>query len=195
MFSKPKSEYELISGWRNGNEKAFDQLFKFHFYKLNQFALRHTGDPELSEELVMDIMLKVWQKRDKLEQEQASLAPFLFHTLKAAIIDNYRKKRVALIHIEEIKEEPKHSAQSDDNLLATELSDLYQTSLRYLSPKKRLVLEMRKEQGMSYKMIATELNISVKTVDSYLSEAVLHVKEYLRKHTDIALLIIILFIL
>jgi RNA polymerase sigma factor (sigma-70 family) len=193
MFSKSKSEYELISGWRNGDEKAFDQLFKLHFYKLNQFALRHTDDPELSEELVMDIMLKVWQKRNELDQEQVSIAPFLFHTLKAAIVDHYRKKRISLIDIEEISEEPEHSARSDDNLIATELSSLYKTSLGYLSPQKRLVLEMRQEQGLSYKKIATELNISVKTVDSYLSESVSHVRKYLRKHTDIALLIILLF--
>lgn len=193
MFSKPKSEYELISGWRNGDEKAFDHLFKLHFYKLNQFALRHTGDPELSEELVMDIMLKVWQKKEELEKEQVSIAPFLFHTLKAAIVDHYRKKRIALINIEEISEEPEHSARSDDNLIATELNSLYKTSLGYLSPQKRLVLEMRQEQGLSYKKIATELNISVKTVDSYLSESVSQVRKYLRKHTDIALLIILFF--
>lgn len=195
MFSKPKSEYELISGWRNGDEKAFDRLFKLHFYKLSQFALRHTSDPELSEELVMDIMFKVWQKREEIEQERVSIAPFLFHTLKAAIVDHYRKKRLALISIEEISEEPAYSAQSDDNLLATELSNLYQISLCHLSPQKRLVLQMRQEQGMSYKKIASELNISVKTVDSYLSESVLHVRKYLRKHTDIALFIIILFTL
>ncbi|WP_442589066.1 RNA polymerase sigma factor [Pedobacter sp. AW31-3R] len=193
MFPKSKSEYELISGWKNGDNKAFDQLFKLHFYKLHQFAIRHTNDPELSEELVMDMMLKVWQKRAELEQEQVSIAPFLFHTLKAAIVDNYRKKRIALVDIAEITKEPGHPAQSDDKLLAAELGDLYQASLAYLSSQKRLVYEMRQEQGMSYKMIAVELNISVKTVDSYLSESVLHVRNYLRKHTDITLLILVLF--
>lgn len=193
MLSKPKSEYELITGWKNGNEKAFDQLFKLHFYKLNKFAIRHTNDAELSEELVMDIMLKVWQKREELEQDQVSLAPFLFHTLKAAILDNYRKKRIALVDIEQINEEPVYSVKTDDQLLSVELSALYQTSLGYLSPQKRLVLEMRQQQGMSYKQIAGELNISVKTVDTYLSESISFVRNYLKKHTDIALLIFFLF--
>lgn len=190
MLSKAKSEYELISSWKNGDGKAFDQLFKLHFYKLSQFALRHTNDPQLSEELVMDIMLKVWQKREQLEQQQTSLAPFLFHTLKAAIFDNYRKKRLALIDIKEISEEPEYTVKADDKLLSTELNALYRNSLAYLSPQKRLVLEMRQEQGMSYKEIASELNISVKTVDSYLSESNSFVRNYLRKHTDVALLVI-----
>lgn len=192
MLLKPRSEYELISSWKNGDEQAFDQLFKLHFYKLNQFALRHTNDPELAEELVMDIMLKVWQKREELEQEQISLAPFFFHILKAAISDNYRKKRIALIGIEEISDEPECPIKTDDRLLSAELSGLYQNSLHYLSPQKRLVLKMRQEQGMSYKEIACELNISVKTVDSYLSESVSFVRNYLRKHTDITLLLMVL---
>lgn len=192
MLLKPRSEYELISSWKNGNQQAFDQLFKLHFYKLNQFALRHTNDPELAEELVMDMMLKVWQKREELEQEQISIAPFLFHILKAAIADNYRKKRIALIDIEEISTEPECPVKADDMLLSAELSSLYQNSLNYLSPQKRLVLEMRKEQGMSYKEIACELNISVKTVDGYLSESVSFVRSYLRKHTDITLLLMFL---
>lgn len=192
MLLKPRSEYELISRWKNGDEQAFDQLFKLHFYKLNQFALRHTNDPELAEELVMDIMLKVWQKREELEQEQISLSPFLFHILKAAISDNYRKKRIALIDLEEICDEPECPVKADDMLLSAELSNIYQNSLDYLSPQKRLVLKMRQEQGMSYKEIACELNISVKTVDSYLSESISFVRNYLRKHTDITLFLIVL---
>jgi RNA polymerase sigma-70 factor (ECF subfamily) len=192
MLLKPRSEYELISSWRNGDEQAFDQLFKLHFYKLNQFALRHTNDPELAEELVMDIMLKVWQKREELEQEQISLSPFLFHILKAAISDNYRKKRIALIDMEEIGDEPECPVKADDMLLSAELSNIYQNSLDYLSPQKRLVLKMRQEEGMSYKEIACELNISVKTVDSYLSESISFVRNYLRKHTDITLFLIVL---
>ncbi|WP_316837412.1 RNA polymerase sigma factor [Pedobacter nutrimenti] len=192
MLLKPRSEYELISSWKNGDEQAFDQLFKLHFYKLNQFALRHTNDPELAEELVMDIMLKVWQKREELEQEQISLSPFLFHILKAAISDNYRKKRIALIDMEEICDEPECPVKADDRLLSAELSNIYQNSLDYLSPQKRLVLKMRQEQGMSYKEIACELNISVKTVDSYLSESISFVRNYLRKHTDITLFLIVL---
>jgi len=192
MLLKPRSEYELISSWRNGDEQAFDQLFKLHFYKLNQFALRHTNDPELAEELAMDIMLKVWQKREELEQEQISLSPFLFHILKAAISDNYRKKRIALIDMEEIGDEPECPVKADDMLLSAELSNIYQNSLDYLSPQKRLVLKMRQEEGMSYKEIACELNISVKTVDSYLSESISFVRNYLRKHTDITLFLIVL---
>lgn len=192
MFPNSNDEHELISLWKKGDGKAFDQLFKLHFYKLNQFALRHTNDPELSEELVMDIMLKVWQKKEQLEQEQTSLAPFLFHTLKAAIFDNYRKKKISFTGINEISEDPEYPAKADDKLLSAELKTLYQNSLDHLSPQKRLVLEMRQQQGMSYKEIACELNISVKTVDGYLSESISFVRDYLRKRTDIVLLIILL---
>lgn len=189
MSLDPKNESSLIAWWKSGDDKAFDQLFKLHFHKLHLFAFRHTNDPELSEELVMDMMLKVWQKKETLEANKESLAPFLFHILKAAIVDNYRKKRIEFISVEEMKQEMQYSIQADDKLLGKELSSLYQESLNYLSPQKRLVFEMRKEQGMTYKEIARELNISSKTVDRHLSDSIAIVRKYLHKHTEIVMLL------
>lgn len=194
MFPGPTDEHELITRWKNGDEKAFDQLFKLHFYKLNQFAIRHTNNPELSEELVMDIMLKVWQKKDLLQSDSKSLSYFLIHTLKAAIIDNYRKKRMEFAAMDDINEEPEYAVKADDRLLGIELNALYQNSLTLLSPQKRLVMHMRQERGMSYQEIADELNISAKTVDGYLCESVALIRKTLKKHIAVALLACTFFI-
>lgn len=193
LLPNPTNEYELIQSWKNGDEQAFDQLFKLHFYPLNRFAYRHTNDAELAEELVMDIMLKLWQKRDYLENDNISLSPFLFHLLKAAIIDNYRKKRLEIIDIEIVTKEPEHPIKTDDRLLSRELLALYQQALSCLSPQKRRVLEMRLELGMSYKEIAGELNISPKTVDRHLNGSMSFIRSHLSKHTDVILLVICIF--
>lgn len=186
----PKDEYDLITRWKNGDDRAFNQLFDLHFYKLYRFALRHTNDAVLSEELVMDLMLKVWQKKDTLQAQEGSLSAFLRHALKAALIDNYRKKRIEFVALENIPGDYAHPGKADDPLLANELYTLYRDSLAQLSPQKKLVLEMRQDQAMSYQEIADKLQISAKTVDRHLSDSVSFIRKYLRKNTDIVLLIL-----
>ncbi|WP_169316159.1 RNA polymerase sigma factor [Mucilaginibacter paludis] len=185
-----KDEYSLITNWKNGDNRAFDQLFKLHFYRLYRFAFRHSNDSVLAEELVMDMMLKVWQKKDELVNNNQSLAPFLFHALKAALIDNYRKKRMEFVAVDDTMHAIASPLRADDHLHGAELSVLYRKSLVQLSPQRKLILEMRHEQGLSYKEIAKELSISSKTVDRHLTDAIAIVRKHLQKHSDVTLLII-----
>lgn len=188
MFLSPKDETELISLWRKGDESAFDQLFKLHFHKLLSFASRYTSDAELAKEMAMDVMFKVWQKKEELANDSQSLKPFLFHLLKAAIVDQFRKKSLSFLPVEQMLVEPVSQERSDDRINYLELNSLYQESLTCLTPQRRLVFEMRQQQGMSYKEIADELNISSKTVNRHLTDAVHTVRNFVRKKGDIALL-------
>lgn len=188
MFLSPKDETELISLWRKGDESAFDQLFKLHFHKLLSFASRYTSDAELAKEMAMDVMFKVWQKKEELANDSQSLKPFLFHLLKAAIVDQFRKKSLSFLPVEQMLAEPVSRERSDDRINYLELNSLYQESLTCLTPQRRLVFEMRQQQGMSYKEIADELNISSKTVNRHLTDAVHTVRNFVRKKGDIALL-------
>lgn len=188
MFPGLKDEHELIASWKNGNESAFNQLFKLHFHKLLRFASRYTHDTELAKEMAMDVMFKAWQKKDRLTENSQSLEPFLFHLLKAVIVDQFRKKSIWFLPVEEVLAEPVEQERADDRINYNELTTLYQESLNCLSPQRRLVFEMRQQQGMSYKEIADELDISAKTVNRHLTDAFHTVRNFMRKNGDIALL-------
>lgn len=187
MSPNPKDERELISLWKNGDESAFNQLFKLHFHKLLRFASRYTSDPELAKEIAMDVMFRAWQKKEALVNDRPSLEPFLFHLLKAAIIDQFRKKTLPLLPIEQMHTEPVSVEQADDLIHYRELNTLYQESLNCLSPQRRLVFEMRQQQEMSYQEIATELDISSKTVNRHLTDSFHTVRNFMRKKGEIAL--------
>lgn len=182
MSPHPKDEHELISLWKNGNENAFNQLFKLHFPKLLRFASRYTSDSELAKEMAMDVMFKTWQKKAELANDRPSLEPFLFHLLKAAIIDQFRKKSLTFLPVEDLLKEPSAVEQADDRINYQELTSLYQDSLNRLSPQRRLVFEMRQQQGMSYQEIADELGISSKTVNRHLTDSFHTVRNFMRKN-------------
>lgn len=187
MLQPPKDERELISLWKNGDESAFNQLFKLHFHKLLRFASRYTSDAELAKEIAMDVMFRTWQKKEDLADDRQSLEPFLFHLLKAAIVDQFRKKTLPLLPIEQMSSEPVSVEQADDLVQYRELNTLYQESLNRLSPQRRLVFEMRQQQGMSYQEIAAELEISSKTVNRHLTDSFHTVRNFMRKNGEMAL--------
>ncbi|TCD03019.1 RNA polymerase sigma factor [Pedobacter psychroterrae] len=181
MSANPNDERELISLWKSGDERAFNQLFKLHFYKLFKFASRYIHDAELAKEIAMDVMFKAWQKKDELANDRPSLQPFLFHLLKAVIIDQFRKKSLHILPIGDMLTEPASIERADDLINYRELTQLYQESLNSLSPQRRLVFEMRQQQGMSYQEIADELNISSKTVNRHLTDSFHTVRKFMRK--------------
>lgn len=180
------NESELISLWKNGDEGAFNKLFKLHFHKLLRFASRYIHDGELAKEITMDVMFKVWQKKEELISQ--SLEPFLFHLLKGAMVDQFRKKSLLFLPVDQMVTEPESAERADAPINYSQLNTLYQESLNCLSPQRRLVLEMRQHQGMSYKEIADELDISTKTVNRHLTDAVHTVRSFVRKKGDITLL-------
>lgn len=187
MPSNLIDERELISLWKNGDESVFNQLFKLHFHKLLRFASRYTPDSELAKEMAMDVMFKAWQKKDTLANDSQSLEPFLFHLLKAAIVDQFRKKSLLFLPIEKMITEPVSVELTDDRINYRELNALYQESLECLSPQRRLVFEMRQQQGMSYQEIGDELGISPKTVNRHLTDSFYTVRDFLRKNGEIAI--------
>lgn len=189
------TENELLEKWRNGDEKSFDALFSLHFAKLHQFALRHTNHTGLAEELVMDAMLKVWQQKGTLHHDAASLAPLLFCILQASIVDNYRKKKLELVDLEALHEEPENPERADSRLLTSQLRVLYQEGMETLSPKQKLVFEMRNDREMSYREIAGELELSTKTVDRHLSDAIHSIRQHVSKFLTIGITVLIFHLL
>jgi RNA polymerase sigma-70 factor (ECF subfamily) len=135
----------------------------------------------------MDVMIKAWQKKDTLANDSQSLEPFLFHLLKAAIVDQFRKKSLLFLPIEKMITEPVSVELTDDRINYRELNALYQESLECLSPQRRLVFEMRQQQGMSYQEIGDELGISPKTVNRHLTDSFYTVRDFLRKNGEIAI--------
>lgn len=192
MTVSTDQESLLIERWQQGDDRAFDQLFELHFNKLYRFALRHINQPEQAEEMAMDLLTTVWNKKHEFKGNK-TLSFFLFHALKRSLIDHYRKKRLEFIALDNITVEPQSENTPDGALQNVELKALYDQGLARLSMQRRLVYEMKEDLGMTYLEIARALNISPNTVNRHLVDAVFSVRSYVRRYTDIVLIITVLF--
>ena len=186
------NDSELLMHWRQGNQAAFAVLFDRYFNKLLQFTIKRMADQELAEELVMDVLTRLWQHRDTIYIGE-SLSPYLFHSVKNALIDQLRKNALKTCLLdEEIVIHPV-SVSLDDQFNIKDLKQVYIDSLELLSPQRKRVFELSRIEGKSHKEISLELNVSISTVKSHINATLRTLRNSMQQHTDIALTAIVFF--
>ena len=80
----------------------------------------------------------------------------------------------------------------EDKIAEADYEIIKNKAIEQLPPKRRIIFEMSRNKGMSHQDISEELNISVSTVKGQTSKALATIREFLRTHGDVALLIALL---
>ncbi len=186
------SDYLLLAQCRQGSETAFNVLFRRYFTKLYKYTLSFTKDTSIAEELVMDVMLNLWLKKGEI-MVQDELSPYIFRAMKNALINHWRKKALATTDLTAVTYEHADSISADQGIMVKELTYNYELQLTALSPQRKKVFELSRKEDKSYKEIAKELNLSVKTVEHHISAALVFLRKNLKVISDTTLTTILFF--
>lgn len=178
-MNRNTTDSHLIELWRTGNEKAYRALFDRYFYRLYNYSSKLVADKRVSEEIVMDVMLAVWQKRDRLNTN-LSLSAYLYRSVKNRLIDHFRKQALPTVPLDQNRVEPPSAFITDSRLLHKELERLYRSSLDKLPPQKKRIFTMSREEGSSYKEIADRLQLSKNTVENHMVAAIRLLKDHMQ---------------
>ena len=169
------SDKNLIRLWQKGHIMAFDIFYRRHVLQLVNFAAHKTGR-ETAKELVQDVFLDFFQKRDFIKPEEAVKA-YLYSMLKHKIYNHYRQNKVALKYQEYLIHHPadeQHSTQSQ--VAHKELKTALQQNIDKLPTKCREVFRLSREEHLPHKEIAIKLIISVNTVEQHMRKALSKLK-------------------
>jgi RNA polymerase sigma-70 factor (ECF subfamily) len=178
-MNRNTTDSHLIELWRSGNENAYRALFDRYFYKLYNYTSKQVTDKRIAEEIVMDVMLAVWQKRDRLNTD-LSLSAYLYRSVKNRLIDHFRKQQLPVVSLDQTPVEPTAAFITDSRLLHKELESLYRSSLNRLPPQKKRIFTMSREEGSSYKEIADRLQLSKNTVENHMVAALRLLKTHMQ---------------
>jgi len=157
---------------RHDDQQAYKELFISFYSYLFHFALGIVKSKESAEEVVSDIFIKIWEKRDALEKI-ANLRVYLYVATRNLAF-NYadKQKRSATNSIEEFSVEFKSRYFDPEQLLITaDMMALIEKEIDRLPPKCRIIFKLVKEDNLKYKEVAEILNISLKTVENQLAIA------------------------
>lgn len=189
MVYKNLSDRELWQYCSQDDMLAYNALFRRYAPKLYIQAVRYLPQTMEAEELVMDLLLKIWQKRSQLEIK-GEIRAYLFRAIHNRVI-NHLQKRIPEIHSIELLEEDDlvESRQADHSLISADLETGYQIKLENLSPQRKKIFLLSREENMTYPQIARLLDLSVNTVENHMVSALNSLRESTRELTMLSLLL------
>jgi RNA polymerase sigma-70 factor (family 1) len=156
-----------------GNQRAFEDLYRLFFPRLFNFAMLYTHKKEVAEEIVNDVMIKIWQKKEQLPHIQ-NLETYLFTAVRNQCL-NYLSK---YSHYQVVAD-PDHQLAAlislNDSQQDLEWKEIYaklNLAIEALPEQCKTVFKLIKEEGFKYKEVAEILNISPRTVETQLFRAI-----------------------
>jgi RNA polymerase sigma-70 factor (ECF subfamily) len=172
-----RQSVEWIDRIRRGDEAAFERLFRAFAPGLCAFGARYVGSREVAEELVQDLFLTLWRKREELAIEGAVSTYLFTATRNRALNHLHRERRTVAWDPAVIGRIDDASITGEDSLL--ELLDL-QDAIERLPARCRLIFTLSRQQDMSYGEIARSLGLSVKTVEVQMGRALKALRAWVR---------------
>lgn len=181
-MKNPSSEdTSLLLAIQKGDRSAFDSLFQKYYPILCTYCYRFVR-LEDAEEIVQDVMLWLWENKDKSVIDY-SLKQYLFKAVynrsMTRIVQNEVKQRADAAYHERMLD----MLQEVDMYQINELSKHIQKAIDELPPSYKEAFIMHRFRDLSYKEIAEVLNVSPKTVDYRIQQALkilrVELKEYL----------------
>lgn len=191
------SDSELMKRLRKGDRTAFKQIFNRYEKKLLFYTMAIVKSKGQAKDIVQETLIKLWMNRQKLDSNQ-SLSGYL-HTIARNMSLNHLKRAG---YDEKLREtmwekiqEIQQRVKVEEDLFGRESSLLVQEAIQQLSPRRKQVFKLSREEGLTHQEIASQLDISPNTVKNQIVSAMKEIRAYLQRHSDIALLWLTIFLL
>jgi RNA polymerase sigma-70 factor (ECF subfamily) len=167
----------LLDRLTKGDENALNEIYLIYWQDLFLSAYNVLRDKAACEDIVQDLFLQLWQKREVL-QITASLRAYLFTAVRYNVFRQIRTGKVRSELFEYIEERMDVTA-ADHLLEEREMNLQVARAVAALPEKCREVYKLSREEELSHKEIATKLNISTKTVENQITIALKRVRSSL----------------
>lgn len=182
--------HALLTKLRNGDELAFAEIYNQYRSKMYMYAYNLCKSPETAEEIVQEVFIRLWQKKEQINTDLNFNAYLKKITLNHVL--NHLKK---VAREKSLQDEIFHYIETirnttEDNLLEKELLKTYDEAIANLPPQKKIIFQMSRNEEMSHDQIAEKLNISKNTVKNHMVEATKFIRSYVSKHGSIVCFII-----
>lgn len=178
----------------------FEHLFGKYFARLNSYAFKIVKNRDSAEDIVQDLFLSIWDRRDSIDP--LTVESYLFVSLRNRCISHIRKSQTKYgifkdvddtIYLDNIT----NIDMCHDNpqtLIYDELKSGVDSAISQLPERCRIVFKMSREEGLKNREIAEKLDINIKSVEKHLSKALKRIKIHIEENLVYIIILIQTFI-
>ncbi|MCK0131671.1 RNA polymerase sigma-70 factor [Flavobacteriaceae bacterium F08102] len=170
----------LIARLKEGDKQAYNYLIDCYYAKLCVYANSLINNHIQAEDVVQNVFLRLWEKRDKLSSNFL-IKSFLYRAVYNEFIDQYRKTQ-AVLRIEKVYIDYLNTTilNEDDQEELNETIKKVKEIIKELPPACREIFELSKQQGLTNIEISEYLNISVKSVEAQITRGFSTIRKKLK---------------
>jgi RNA polymerase sigma-70 factor (family 1) len=187
---KDDQQKQLLVLLRQGNEPAFNTLYKAYSKPLYLWVLRMVKNADDADELLQELFIKLWDNRKIIDLEK-SFKSYMY-TIAHNLVSNYFRKIAndqALIR-SILQNATIYYLNAQELLENKEVSKLLQQAIDQLTRQRKQVFQLCKIEGKSYEEAAELMGISIATINSHMTKSLQSIREYLHKHQDLMILVL-----
>ena len=157
----------------------FERIYVDHFSKMKRFAKAYVVAEDIAENIVQDVFMELWEKREVLSMP-VNITAFLFTATKNRCVDHLRHSIMVRKTTDRMCEEQKQllkmkfdslEAFNQDILTEKNIETILTNAIDSLPEKCRQIFIKNRIEGKKQKDIADEMDISVNTVESQMAVA------------------------
>lgn len=189
MNSNPLEESVLLHRLKEGDINAYVKIYNAYHTSLYAYVIKFLKIPELAEDVLQEVFLKIWEVRKRIDPELSFKAYIyrisrncVFKLLKKIASEDELRLQV-LFKISATVEQP------DIKIQWQQYQQFLSTAIGHLPPQRQIVFQMCRLENKKYDEVAAELGISRNTVKEHMVLAVRFIKEYLFRHYKIELIL------
>lgn len=183
-----QSDELLFRELQKGDEKAFDVLFLRHYPGLCAYARQFVTYDD-GEEIVQDVMVWLWENRE-MQTFETSPKPYLFRAVRNRCLTLISRNEVKQRIVGAIYDNLQSHYEDPDFYVVEELSRKIEEALGRLPDTYREAFEMNRFRNMTYQEIAVRLDVSSKTVDYRIQQALKQLRVELKDYLPLLLAVL-----
>ncbi len=185
--ARSDADTQLMLRFQEGEETCFELLVHRHSRPLLHFLTRMVASPQVSEELVQESFLRIYQARQRYRPE-ARFSTWLYRIATRVALNHLRKCRKDRFAIslnagedgEPVWEPADQAPGTEEDLLRRERAQRVRRAIGALPERQRAAVLMHKYQGLDYRAIGEALGLSQAATKSLLFRAYETLREELR---------------
>ncbi|SMO71534.1 RNA polymerase sigma-70 factor, ECF subfamily [Saccharicrinis carchari] len=164
----------LFEQIKKGNKLSFEKLFRKYYVHLTAFAHSYLHDTDMSESIVQSVFVKLWEKRE--QYQITSLQSYLMIAVRNSCHNELkRQKRNRDFTLSDESAYPLETVHHPDSGAMQQINK----AIEQLPEQRKKIFKLNRVDGLKYREIAEQLNLSQKTVEAQMAKALKFLREKL----------------